>query len=259
MKNNLKFVLKLCCTLILLVLSSPLFAQLPEEIKWQHIKKVYNADSTEMVLSLNDQLLQGQYKIPFDEGGFALYTIKKGLITGEAFWYSQGGRMEAKLHYKNGLRNGLKENFDGDNKIWLSQEYKDGKQHGSSEMYKDGKIISKSSYKAGKKHGLSLTYSGDQLISEGNYENDQRNGIYRVYNNGQLVTETSYKDDLQDGLSAQYQAGIKKMESSYEKGKRHGVSHMYKPDGSILFESYYLLGEKVSKADFEKYQQSHQK
>jgi len=102
--------LKFCFTITLLFYSAVIFAQLPEEIKWKHLQKNYNADSSELVLSLNNQLLQGKYKIPFDEGGFALYNIKKGIITGEAFWYSQGGRMECKLYYRNGVRNGLKEN-----------------------------------------------------------------------------------------------------------------------------------------------------
>ncbi|MBC8988139.1 hypothetical protein H9X96_20490 [Pedobacter sp. N36a] len=81
--------LKLSCSLLLI--STNLFAQLPEEISWKHLLKTYNRDSTEMVLSLNNKPLEGQYKIPSDEGGFALYTIKKGKITGEAFWYMQGG------------------------------------------------------------------------------------------------------------------------------------------------------------------------
>ncbi|MCX2449715.1 toxin-antitoxin system YwqK family antitoxin [Pedobacter sp. PLR] len=259
MKNHQKIILKLSCTFIFLGLGTSLFAQLPEEIQWKHLVKTYNADSTEMVLSLNDKLLEGQYKIPLDESSFALYTIKKGLITGEAFWYSQGGRMECKLYYKKGVCNGLKENYDSEDKVWLRQEYKDGKQHGTSEMYTGGKIVNKSAYKAGKKDCLSLTYSDDQLTTEANYENDKRNGIYRVYNGGKIVTENNYKDDLQNGLSVSYLSGKKSMDSTFENGKRHGVSHMYKPDGSILFESYYLLGEKVSKDAFEKYQQSDKK
>lgn len=249
--------LKLSCSFLLL--STNLFAQLPEEISWKHLLKTYNQDSTEMVLSLNNKLLEGQYKIPSDEGGFALYTIKKGKITGEAFWYTQGGRMECKLHFKDGVRNGLKENYDNDDQVWLRQEYKDGKQDGISEMYRSGKVINKSSYKAGKKDGQSLTYSGDQLSTEANYENDKRNGLYRVYQNGQVITENNYKDDLQHGLSSTYLSGKKSMASTYENGKRHGVSYMYKPDGTVLFESYYLLGDKVSKDAFEKYQESHQK
>ncbi|WP_233602986.1 toxin-antitoxin system YwqK family antitoxin [Pedobacter sp. KBW06] len=259
MKIHQKMIKKLGYTLIFLCLGTSLFAQLPEEIKWDHLLKTYHRDSTEMVLSLNGKLLQGQYKVPFDEGGFALYTIQKGWITGEAFWYSPGGRMECKLHYKNGVRNGLKENYDSENKVWLRQEYKDGRQEGLSEMYKGEKILNKSVYKAGKKHGLSLTYSGDQLSTEAYYENDLRNGPYRVFNNGKIITENNYKDDLQNGLSTSYALGRKSMDATYENGKRHGVSHMYKPDGSILFESYYLLGEKVTKAAFEEYQQGHKK
>lgn len=259
MKIHQRFIKKLSATFFFLCLTANLFAQLPEEIKWEHLVKTYNTDSTEMVLSLNNKPLQGQYKIPMDEGGFALYTIKKGWITGEAFWYSQGGRMECKLRYKNGVRHGLKENYDTEGKVWLRQEYQDGRQHGISEMYKGSQIINKSTYKAGKKDGLSLTYSGDQLTTEAYYQNGLRNGVFRVYHNGKIVTENNYRDDLQNGLSTSYVLGKKSMDSTFENGKRHGISHMYKPDGSVLFESYYLLGEKVTKVAFEEYQQDNKK
>lgn len=268
MKINLKF----SAILMLAFTSNLLFAQLPEEIKWKHLQKNYNADSSELVLSLNNQLLQGKYKIPFDEGGFALYNIKKGIITGEAFWYSQVGRMECKLYYKNGVRNGLKENYDNEGKVWLRQEYKDGKKDGVSEMYSSGKLVNKSAYKADKKHGLSQTFSGDKVTTEAYYENDlrngtsktygldgkltvetnykddKRNGVYRIYNDGQIMTETNYKDDLQNGLTTTYVLGKKNMDAEFLNGKRHGVAHMYKPDGTTLFTHYYLNGEKVTEA-----------
>ncbi|SHE69120.1 toxin-antitoxin system YwqK family antitoxin [Pedobacter caeni] len=259
MKTNQNLIVKLSYTLIFLCLSGSLFAQLPEVVKWNHLVKTYNADSTEMLLSLNNNPLQGQYEIALDEGGFALYNIKNGLITGEAFWYAQDGRMECKLHFKNGVRNGLKENYDNQGKVWLRQEYKDGRQHGVSEMYQGDKIVNKSNYKAGKKDGPSFTYSDGQVTTEGNYENNLRNGVFRVYSRGEIVTENNYKDDLQNGLSTMYAMGKKNMDSMYENGKRHGVSHMYKPDGSVLFESYFLLGDKVTKDVFEKYQQSNKK
>lgn len=264
--------LKFYFTATLLFAWISIFAQLPEEIKWKHLQKNYNADSSELVLSLNNQLLQGKYKIPFDEGGFAVYNIKKGIITGEAFWYSQGGRMECKLYYNKGVRNGLKENYDSEGKVWLRQEYKDGKKNGVSEMYSIGKLINKSVYKADKKSGLSQTFSGDKVTTEAYYENDLKNGIsktygldgklnveinykddkrdgvYRVYNNGQIMTETRYKDDLQNGLSTTYSLGKKNMDAEFVNGKRHGVAHMYKPDGTAIFTHYYLNGEKVTEA-----------
>lgn len=255
---------------------------MPEEIKWKHLQKDYNADSSKLVLRLNNQLLQGKYKVPLDDGGFALYNINKGMINGEAFWYSQSGRMECKLFYKNGVRNGLKENYDNENRVWLRQYYKDGKKHGSSEMYSNGKIVNKSEYRADKKHGLSQTFSGENLMTEthyendlkhgpsknygldgkltieANYKNDKRDGAYRVYNNGQLMTETNYKDDLQDGLSTNFVMGKKNMDTEFSNGKRHGVSHMYKPDGSVLFTHYYLNGEKVSQAIYDQSQNKQQ-
>ena len=250
MKNKYQ----LSLTLFLAFAASSAFAQLPEEIQWKHLKKDYTADSSDLMLSLNGKRLQGKYKIPLDEKSFALYTIENGMITGEAFWYTNGGHMECKLHYKRGVRNGLKENYDNEGKAWLRQDYKDGRLNGTSEMYSNGKLSSKSTYLAGKKHGFSTSYSGDKVIAETQYQNDQRNGVSKTYINGQLVTENNYQDDVQHGLSTSYMMGKKTMDATYVNGKRHGISHMYKPDGSVIFESYFLLGEKVSKAAFEKYE-----
>ena len=269
---------KISLIILLVCAYTVIFAQLPEEIQWKHLQKQYNADSSELVLSLNNQLINGKYKIPFDEGGFALYNIKKGIISGEAFWYSQGGRMECKLYYRNGVRNGIKENYDNQGKVWLRQEYKDGKKNGTSEMYSNGKLVNKSVYKADKKHGLSQTFSGDLVTTEAYYENDlrngtskiygldgkltveinykddKRNGIYRVYSDGQIMAENNYQNDLQNGLSTTYSLGKKNMDAEFVNGKRHGVSHMYKPDGAVLFTHYYLNGDKVSEAIYKQAQ-----
>lgn len=249
----MKTICKFVSFIIIFCFATSLHAQLPEEIQWKHIIKTYTADSTQLVLSLNNKLLEGQYKIPLDDTSFALYTIKKGMISNEAFWYKNSGNLECKLNYKKGVRNGLKENFDSDGAVWLKQYYKDGKLDGISEMYSNGRITSKTSYKAGKKDGLSTSYSGNQVISEANYKDNKRNGTSKTYFNGLLMTENNYVDDLQDGLSIMYNQGKKNMDATYHKGQRHGLSHMYKPDGAVLFESYFLLGEKVSKEIFEKY------
>ena len=47
--------------------------------------------------------------------------------------------------------------------------------------------------------------------------------------------------------------GKKTMDFVFLEGKKHGIGHMYKPDGSVVFTSYYLNNEKVSKDEYEKY------
>lgn len=238
---------------LMLLLSSSLYAQLPEEIQWKHLQKNYAADSTKLELSLNNKLLQGKYKIPLDNNSFALYDIKKGLISGEAFWYTNNGNVECKLNYKNGVRNGLKENYDSDGATWLREEYKDGKKDGTSEMYSSGKISSKTEYKKGKKDGLSISYSNGQVMTQTSYKEDKRNGLSSTFFNGVIATENNYLNDVQDGLGTMYAMGKKNMDAIFKNGQRHGVAHMYKPDGTVLFESYFLFGTKVSKEEYEKY------
>lgn len=247
---------KIFFTFLMIFIAGSISAQMPEEIQWKHLVKAYTADSTEMVLSLNGKALNGAYKIPFDEGGFALYNIKNGMISGSAFWYSNTGHMECKLNYKKGVRNGLKENYDSDGNVWLRQEYKDGRQDGINEMYSGGKLVNKSDYKNGKKHGWSYTYTDEKLVTESHYENGMQNGASRNYINGKVSQESNFKDDKRHGLHTMYANGMKSMDFMYENGEKHGVSHMYKPDGTVLFEHYYVSGQKVNKIEFEKFQQN---
>ena len=189
---------KVILLLIMLLVSVSFYAQLPEEIKWEHLKKTYAVDSTSLQLSLNGKNLNGKYKIPLDESWFALYSIKNGMITGDAFWYTNGGHLECKLGYKRGVRNGLKENYDNNGKVWLRQEYKDGKQDGLSEMYSNGQINTKSEYKKGKKEGKQITYSSGKVLSETEYKNGLRNGKSKTSDlQGNPISEINYKNDQQ--------------------------------------------------------------
>ncbi|MFD2287734.1 toxin-antitoxin system YwqK family antitoxin [Pedobacter petrophilus] len=249
----MKEIAKITAVLLLMLTSTFTYAQIPEEIQWKHLLKTYNADSSDLTLSLNGKNLNGKYKIPLDEKSYALYTIKNGMITGDAFWYTNGGHLECKLVYKRGVRNGLKENYDHDGKVWLRQEYKDGKQDGLSEMYSNGQLNNKSEYKKDKKDGKQLSYSSGKVLSETEYKDGLRDGMSKTYGlDGKPVSEINYKADKQDGLTTMYAMGNKTMDFVFKGGKKHGIGHMYKPDGSLVFTSYYLNGEKVSKDEFEK-------
>ncbi|WP_243718092.1 toxin-antitoxin system YwqK family antitoxin [Pedobacter changchengzhani] len=250
----MKTTLKIASVLTMMFISTSLYAQLPEEIQWKHLEKIYTPDSTQLVLKLNGKVLDGKYKIPFDEGGFALYTIKSGKITGDAFWYSTAGNVECKLRYKNGVRNGLKENYDRDGKVWLRQEFINGKQDGINEMYSGGQLSNKSEYKNNKKDGPQYSYSGDKVITETNYKDGLRDGLSKTYGlDGKVITEINYKADKQDGLTTMFAMGNKTMDFMFVDGKKHGIGHMYKPNGSVVFTNYFINGEKVSKDEYDKY------
>ena len=251
----MKTTYKICAILMMIFLSTSFYAQIPEEIKWEHLKKTYAKDSTALQLTLNGKSLNGKYKIPLDESSYALYTIKNGLITGDAFWYTNGGHLECKLEYKRGVRNGLKENYDTDRKVWLRQEFKDGKQDGLSEMYSNGQLTTKSEYKKGKKEDKQITYSGGKVLSETEYKDGLREGKSKTYDlQGNTISEINYKKNQQNGLTIMYAMGKKTMDFMFLDGKKHGIGHMYKPDGSVVFTHYYLNGEKVSKEEYVTYQ-----
>lgn len=248
MKSN-----KTLLYLFLILFSLSYKAQIPEEIQWKHLEKVYAKDSTQLVLKLNTKALNGTYKIPFDDGSYALYKIEKGMIYGDAFWYSAANNLEAKLKYKNGVRDGLKENYDRNGNVWLRQNYKLGKQDGKSEMLSDGKLANDSNYKLGKKEGLQKVYLNGKLISEINYKEGLKDGFSKTYDsNVNLITEINYKNDLRNGLTAMYANAKKTMDFEYKNGEKHGISHMYDPNGKLIFTHYYSHGNRVTAAEYEK-------
>lgn len=228
-------------------------AQIPEEIQWNQLEKVYVKDSIIMTLKLNNKPLQGNYKIPFEEGGYALYKIKDGKINGDVFWYSNSNNLEAKLAYKNGVRFGLKENYDSKGEVWLRQNYKYGRLNGKSEMLSSGKITSETYYINGKKDATQKSFSNGKLLAETNYKEGLRDGPSKNYStDGSLISEINYKNDLQDGMTTMYANGQKTMDFNFKDGKKNGIGHMYGPEGAIVFTHYYLQGEKVTQVQFEK-------
>lgn len=249
-------------------------AQEIKDINWDQVRRKYNNDSSRMELSLSNIPLNGVYKQRFDDGGYGLYNVKNGMITGDVLWYNVAGKVSARMGYKNGVRHGKKENYDGQGKIWLKENYLDGRQDGITEMITSGTTAT-TSYKRGKKEGLSTRYVNGKISSEENYKNGLKDGISRTYVNGELNSETSYKQDVKDGMSRNFAMGQPVMEIMYKNGKKNGVfimyangiktqdayyvedkqqgpSRMYKPDGSVLFTNYFWGGRKVTKEEFEK-------
>ncbi|MCH5597891.1 toxin-antitoxin system YwqK family antitoxin [Niabella ginsengisoli] len=266
--------MKIYTVILALLVHFCLKAQEVKTVNWDQVKKTYNKDSSKMILTLNNIPLHGVYKEKFDDGGYGLYNIKNGMITGDVLWYSIADKLSARITYKDGVRHGKKENYDGEGKIWLKQEYLNGREHGCTEMLSNT-IRSVTCYKMGKKEGLSSRYINGVISSEENYKNGLQDGVSRTYANGKIISETNYKTGLKDGPSRTYANGSIAMEIIYKDGKRnglmtmyanekktqdatylndirHGESHMYKQDGSVLFTNYYLNDEKVTREEFEK-------
>jgi antitoxin component YwqK of YwqJK toxin-antitoxin module len=249
-------------------------AQEVKNINWDQVRRKYNSDSSRMELSVNSIPLNGAYKQRFEDGGYGLYNIKNGMITGDVLWYNAAGTVSARMGYKNGVRHGKKENYDGQGKAWLKENYLNGKQEGLTEMVTSGTKAT-TFYKQGKREGLATRYLNGKISSEENYKNGLKDGISRTYVNGELNSETSYKQGLKDGLSRTYTMGVPAMETMYKNGKKNGLftmyangvktqdayyvddkrkgpSRMYRPDGTVLFTNYFFNDQKVTKEEFEK-------
>lgn len=253
-------------------------AQEFKDINWEQVRRKYNSDSSKMELSLNNIPLNGWYRQRFDDGGYGLYNVKNGMITGDVFWYNAAGKIIARMEYKNGVRHGKKENFDAQGKTWLRENYWNGKREGLTEMINAGGT-STTFYRQGKREGLATRYINGKIASEEHYKNGVKDGLSRTYVNGELNSETNYKQGVKDGTSRTYTMGVPAMETLYKNGKkngyftmyvngkktqdvyyvedkRHGPSRMYNPDGTVLFTNYFFDDQKVTKEEFEKRKRS---
>lgn len=251
------------------------FAQSPQVINWNKVTKQYNKDSSQMKLLMNNRPMEGSFKDLFENDGYSIFTIKKGLITGTFNWFYKDGSKDAIINYKNGVRNGITEFYDNEGNVRIREEYVAGRKQGLQETFRRNEPLTKTFYKADKKNGTDQRFISGRLSSETNYKDDVKHGISKTFDTeGKVIFEESYLDGVLDGLSKTYMQGmlattitykigqktglvtmyangVKNMDFEMLNGKRHGVSHMYKPDGGVQFTNYFLNDEKVTKEQYE--------
>ena len=146
-----------------------------------------------------------------------------------------------KRTYKNGVLDGLTEEFQGrdsdflpenEGKLLMTGHYKDGKEVGLWVNYfKNGRLKSKVNWKDGKKDGLEEKYSWDgKYYYRRNYKDGYENGLRETYR---------YQDVPDNYLDGEY---ISYETINIKGGAKHGIEKTQYSDGDV-FNSCYINGE----------------
>ena len=180
---------------------------------------------------------------------------------------SPEGKVEARYHVKDGLRDGLYEEYNDKGTCCRRYYYKKGKKEGPYEDYVSGQLRDKAFLVNGKFHGHYERMSQFGKMSA-NYKNgvedgpfSWHNGNYKkdgFYKDGKFTgTETRYwygkfenrtfKDDLLDGPYAEYydrECTKPSVKCTYVNGERHGKCEFYHENGMIQERCKFFHGKR---------------
>jgi len=113
-------------------------------------------------------------------------------------------KVETITNYVNGKREGEKQYFNSNGRLYKTEQYENNKLIGTVTVTGVGKYYNKieTEYKNDKMNGLEVKYdSHNQKIYEGYYKNKTRHGLWTTYHsNGQKSSEGKYKNGRKTGL-----------------------------------------------------------
>lgn len=150
------------------------------------------------------------------------------------------GFLNFNAHYKNGVLDGIKDEFNSDGILVESCGYSDGVIHGDLVTYSDTGIkLEWTSYFLGVREGIYESYNDLGWVEQsGYYSNDLMSGDWIDYDlEGVVITSQGYKDGLKDG-DFYHQGNDKETTGYYKEGKKHG-EFVYKYKGKVINTHYY--------------------
>jgi antitoxin component YwqK of YwqJK toxin-antitoxin module len=168
----------------------------------------------------------------------------------------QSGQVLRQVPWKNGKRDGEEKLFK-DQKLVASIPWVNDKIHGVRKTFDpSGQVLAEAQYVNGEPTGLTRNFDAQgRLISEVNFRAGKRHGVAKDYwpETGKLKREVPYDQGRVHGVAREFYAtGQLKREATYRNNALHGVETSYQGDGQISRRRYWLDGDPVDQATYEK-------
>ncbi|MCG3147027.1 MAG: hypothetical protein PCFJNLEI_00463 [Verrucomicrobiae bacterium] len=168
----------------------------------------------------------------------------------------RSGRVERKLPWKNGKREGEEQVFK-DDKLQATIPWVNDQVHGVRKTFHaNGKVLAEATYVRGEPEGPSRNFDAEgRLVSAVTMKAGKRHGVAKDFwpETGQLKREVHYDMGRVVGMTKEFYAnGRLKREVPFRNNAIHGMEVLYEADGKISHRRYWLDGEPVSQAEFEK-------
>ena len=160
------------------------------------------------------------------------------------------------MEIKEGIPEGLFENYYESGKLKSRAHLKDGKGNGLfSEYYENGQLKKRVNTKDGKIIGpVEYFHENGQLKSKVNTKDGKSDGLYEEYfETGQLKLQENYKNGLGDGpIFEYYKSGQIRWKGFYKKNKKDGLFLEYYENGELKGEVTYKNGELKEDVNYKK-------
>lgn len=129
--------------------------------------------------------------------GFWEFINKDSSLTIEEKW--RNGHLRERITFKDGILDGVWENYWDYGQLKSKYNYKDGERDGIGEgYYTTGKLFYKVTYKRGKKDGLMEYYSPNgKVVFRGTFKRGKENGLLHYYTRDGVFQKTeSWKNGI---------------------------------------------------------------
>lgn len=227
-------------------------------------EKEYNKNEKELKNYIDHFLtnkISEQYFVSYREGQkykifrendekIILPLNQKNELEGIGFVENFLGTKKADITYKNNNLNGIKNYYEANGNLSVSENYVDGEATGTLKNYTlDNKLILEIQSKNGKANGKYTTYyptSGKNC--EGTYVDDSYNGLSECfYADGAKKIVVNYKNGLFNGQYKRFnEIGTLVLDTNYADNEIDGNFSEYYDNGNLKLESKYIKGKPVT-------------
>ncbi len=196
------------------------------------------------------------------------------MADGEVTFYWESGKVQCKLNYKAGIKNGSCQYMNADGILMQKGQYYNGLIDGDWEEYYDDTTrgVGKLETEDIKTGMWQYFYNDGKKQAQGWWSDGKRQQDWTFYTiNGEVVFNGNYKDDVQDGNWTQYYSdssygigpmkdfkkygewrlyssgGIQTMSGNFVDDKQEGIWNVYDSNGHFSDTIKYAAGVQVNK------------
>ena len=178
-------------------------------------------------------------------------NYKNGILNGIFEEYYPNGQLMTKVLYKDGKEDGLFESYWNNGQVKVKEIYINGRiKDGIYEWFwKNSQLHIKRSYKNGELEEYESYYKHGQLKNRGKYSNKFKNGVFESYwFNGQLRGKETFNYGIRvDGTFISYWYNGKVLErGSYRNGTLEGSYEVFYKNGKLEFRRFFDNGVEIS-------------
>ena len=173
--------------------------------------------------------------------------MRRGLLHGrmERFW--PNGKTQLRANYDNGQLDGLLYQYDDKGGLVQVAAYVQGRQHGLTRLFSQGRCVSEQSFVDGVAHGPAVTHNDAGLPSARmRFIKGQIDGPATFFHEGRVVRQATYQGGLIEGEVSDFDrdGGLIQV-ASYRANVLNGPLRRYWPGGELMEELTYSQGAPV--------------